>query len=264
MKSCALHRLKELTANQGTTQKINALFDAAKSAVGDKEKHAMDWLHTCIIHTVIGSSSSMVTQGTYGAMGSSAKAPTASKPRGMKPSSKPAFPGIVVSPYEEGDLEQAVKQTLTITQRQQRQNGTAVSEGESDISAAATSSKKKKKRKPRRGGNNKKATAVANGDNTLNQGGLTAPQSWYSGYDSATTDGSVTDGGESDVSRNSTAESRRKLGQKNKQGSLAPGAGYDAIVEKMTGSTEDVLFVKPFFFPDYTGKSFDVSSTWCH
>lgn len=263
MKSCALHRLKELTANQGTTQKINALFDAAKSAVGD-EKHSLDWLHTCIIHTVIGSSSSsMVTQGTYGAMGSSAKAPRASKPRGMKPSSKPTFPGIVVSPYEEGELEKAVKQTLTITQ-QQRQNGTAVSEGESDISAAATSSKKKKRRKPRRGGNNKKATAAAtNGekDHTLNQGGLTAPQSWYSGYDSATTDGSVTDGGESDVSRNSTAESRRKLGQKNKQGSLAPGAGYDAIVEKMTGSTEDVLFVKPFFFPDYTGKSFDVSST---
>lgn len=273
--SYALHRLDEFSATQNTTQKINVIFNAAKLAVkDDKEKHTIEWLHACILRAVTGSTPSMVTQGTYGAMGSvvDKKAPTASKPRNMKPSSHQAkpttkYPGIVVSPYED-DMESTVEQALTIAQQQKRQNGRGISEGESDVSAAAgkndASSKKKRKRKQKRG-NNKKSNADNNNTLTVqsNEGGLTAPTSWYSGYDSATTDGSVTDGGgESDVSRNSTSKSRRKLGKKIKKGSLQPGAGYDAIVEKMTGSTQDVLFVKPFFFPDYNGKSFDVSGSF--
>ena len=226
-----------------------------------QEKHTIEWLHTCIIHAVVGSNaSSMVTRDSHDAMGSVTKSPTASKPRGMKPSShtKPINPGIVVSPYEEDThMEQTVEEALSIAQRQ---NGNAISEGESDVSAASkNASKKKKKRKPKR-----KNKQTNGGGDTLTvlpptEGGLTAPTSWYNGYESATTDGSVTDGGESDVSRNSTSKSRRKLGKKIKKGSLHPGAGYDAIVQKMTGSTQDVMFVKPFFFPDYDGKSFDVS-----
>lgn len=273
LRAYALHRLEEFTATLNTTQKIDVIFNAAKLAVkDDKEKHIIEWLHACILRSVTDSTSSMVTQGTYGAIVDK-KAPAASKPRGMKPPSHQAkpkkFPGIVVSPYEDDDMESTVEQALTIAQqqkKQQRQNGSGISEGESDISASAAatasgknnaSSKKKRKNKQKRG-------KKGNGDNNTltvksNEGGLTAPTSWYSGYDSATTDGSVTDGGESDVSRNSTSRSRRNLGKKIRKGSLQPGAGYDAIVEKMTGSTQDVMFVKPFFFPDHDGKSFDVS-----
>ncbi|KAJ8655923.1 hypothetical protein O0I10_008363 [Lichtheimia ornata] len=271
LRAYALHRLEEFTATLNTTQKIDVIFNAAKLAVkDDKEKHIIEWLHACILRSVTDSTSSMVTQGTYGAIVDK-KAPAASKPRGMKPPSHQAkpkkFPGIVVSPYEDDDMESTVEQALTIAQqqkKQQRQNGSGISEGESDISASAAatasgknnaSSKKKRKNKQKRG-------KKGNGDNNTltvksNEGGLTAPTSWYSGYDSATTDGSVTDGGESDVSRNSTSRSRRNLGKKIRKGSLQPGAGYDAIVEKMTGSTQDVMFVKPFFFPDHDGKSFD-------